>query len=894
MLRRRAWRGAEEREGRTACARGDGPRRRIGVRARPRVDGRRCRQAWHRRRERRAGLSDRRHPGREAHARRPPRSRRAGEARRPPRRPDLPRRQRRDAATVSAAAARAQRAVTVFTNRAAPLSTRGYSQRIPTSGYGYLTTRDGTKLAIDVHTPGHGQRAVPDARRIRRLRLRGSRPGPDSGIAQVANLLGFAVVDVNMRGTGCSGGAFDYFERLQGLDGYDIIETVARQPWVLHHKVGMMGISYGGISQLFVAATDPPHLAAIAPLSVIDDSATTLYPGGILNTGFTLPWAAERDHDALPASTTGGQPWVLKEIQGRHDVQGATRRSTPRRSNLVDKIQREPRTTSRRSPIRSARSSSSTRSGCRCIWPASSPTSRPAATAPTSSRTSPARARSGSRSPTASTPTRLIRRRSTAGTTSSSCTWRSEARRCRRGQGERADRSTRRCSGIRRRHAAERSDPVRAELRRRARRLPAAAAGPRPVRQRRRQRRRPGTRCPASSRRSRRFPIPGTQARSWYLGASGHLTDAKPTESRTGDNFTWNKTARPPTDFTGNTDGGAGRLWNATPPYHWTQNPAGTAVSYVSAPLAREPRCLGGGRGPGVDQVRDAGRRSPGDGHRGPPRRQGDVCPERLAAGERAQARPAGSSLLAPAPDIPPRRRRAAAKRHVHRRHGPALLRGPRLPQGLARSGSSSPRPSGDNPIWAFRNTVPSSGTDKIFIAPLAVDAVTARAPGRARRVRADRRCRRARACAASRAGRTCRPLWRRRSAQKSPHAGRSGSAGLGRRPDEDLVDVDVRRLRDREHHRPRDVVGVRGAPVTGLSKNGVSTMPGSISVTRTPVSPSSWRSALAHPGDRPLRRRVQRSRQRAAAGDRAGQQEMAAGLAASHGSVARIVSAAP
>ena len=30
---------------------------------------------------------------------------------------------------------------------------------------------------------------------------------PDSGIAIVANLMGFAVVDVNMRGTGCSGGS---------------------------------------------------------------------------------------------------------------------------------------------------------------------------------------------------------------------------------------------------------------------------------------------------------------------------------------------------------------------------------------------------------------------------------------------------------------------------------------------------------------------------------------------------------------------------------------------------------------------------------------------------------------------------------------------------------------
>ena len=103
--------------------------------------------------------------------------------------------------------------------------------------------------------------------------------------------MGFTVVDVNMRGTGCSGGAFDFFEPLQSLDGYDVIETIARQPWVLHHKVGMMGISYGGISQLFTAQTQPPSLAAIAPLSVIDATQTTLYPGGILNTGFAVTWA---------------------------------------------------------------------------------------------------------------------------------------------------------------------------------------------------------------------------------------------------------------------------------------------------------------------------------------------------------------------------------------------------------------------------------------------------------------------------------------------------------------------------------------------------------------------------------------------------------------------------
>ncbi|MGH2928776.1 MAG: CocE/NonD family hydrolase, partial [Solirubrobacteraceae bacterium] len=196
-----------------------------------------------------------------------------------------------------------------------PTSTRIYDQRLPAGGYGYLRTRDGTLLAIDVRLPGPAADG-PYPTLVEYAGYGYADPaGPDSGIAPIANLLGFAVVDVNMRGTGCSGGSFDYFERLQSLDGYDAIETVARQPWVLHHRVGMLGISYGGISQLFVAATDPPHLAAITPLSVIDNTATTLYPGGILNTGFALAWGEQRARDALPASPTGGQRWALARIR---------------------------------------------------------------------------------------------------------------------------------------------------------------------------------------------------------------------------------------------------------------------------------------------------------------------------------------------------------------------------------------------------------------------------------------------------------------------------------------------------------------------------------------------------------------------------------------------------
>ncbi len=51
-------------------------------------------------------------------------------------------------------------------------------------------------------------------------------------------------------------------------------------PWVKGNKVGMVGLSYSGITQLYVASTQPPSLAAITPLSVIGDSWQMAWPGG--------------------------------------------------------------------------------------------------------------------------------------------------------------------------------------------------------------------------------------------------------------------------------------------------------------------------------------------------------------------------------------------------------------------------------------------------------------------------------------------------------------------------------------------------------------------------------------------------------------------------------------
>ncbi len=167
------------------------------------------------------------------------------------------------------------------------------------SGFNFITTRDGTTLSANVRLPGPAANG-PYPTVVEYSGYDPSNPA-ETTFPRLFNLLGFAYVGVNIRGTGCSGGSFLPFEPVQSLDGYDAIETIAAQSWAKFHKVGMVGISYPGISQLYAARYQPPHLAAISPLSVLDDSyRATLWPGGILNTGFAVPWASQRFTQAKP------------------------------------------------------------------------------------------------------------------------------------------------------------------------------------------------------------------------------------------------------------------------------------------------------------------------------------------------------------------------------------------------------------------------------------------------------------------------------------------------------------------------------------------------------------------------------------------------------------------
>jgi uncharacterized protein len=207
---------------------------------------------------------------------------------------------------------------------------RFYSDQHLANGYQYIKTRDGTTLSAYVTFP-KGDPPYPTV--VSYSGYEPSRPGemlgdgslsglcdglpvicdaPNDPSALISALFGYATVNVNIRGTGCSGGAFDFFETMQLLDGYDVIETVAAQDWVMNGKVGMVGLSYPGITQLFVATTKPPHLAAIAPFSVIGSAHTTMLPGGILNDGFATAWITNVISKAKPY----GQGWEQGMVDG--------------------------------------------------------------------------------------------------------------------------------------------------------------------------------------------------------------------------------------------------------------------------------------------------------------------------------------------------------------------------------------------------------------------------------------------------------------------------------------------------------------------------------------------------------------------------------------------------
>ena len=122
---------------------------------------------------------------------------------------------------------------------------------------------------------------------------------------------GYAVIGLNMRGTHCSGGYFDYFEPRQALDGKEAVEYLTGYAAAdvyeayprdarLGDRLAMVGKSYPGITQLFVAAQQPQGLVAIVPGHVFGDLYRDVpFPGGILNATFAGAWSGQRAAETM-------------------------------------------------------------------------------------------------------------------------------------------------------------------------------------------------------------------------------------------------------------------------------------------------------------------------------------------------------------------------------------------------------------------------------------------------------------------------------------------------------------------------------------------------------------------------------------------------------------------
>jgi uncharacterized protein len=603
--------------------------------------------------------------------------------------------------------------VAVMSDRSAPPSPAIYDQTLPAGGYGYLTTRDGTSLAIDVRLPGPAD-AGPYPTVVEYSGYGYADPaGAQSGISPILNLLGYAVVDVNMRGTGCSGGAFDYFEKLQSLDGYDVVETAARQPWVLGGRVGMIGVSYGGISQLFVGSTDPPHLAAITPLSVIDNTATTLYPGGILNTGFAVQWAEDRVHDAKPASPTDGQRWAYKRIQDGDAICKANQTLHTAAADLISKIQRNryyrPRVANPLSPatfvnrihvpvfLACQLNDEQTGPHCPNLADRFTGTTRKWFTFTNGlhiDSLDPATFQrwfdflelyvAGRRPqlPPGTAATAPILYQTVMGV-----------------------------PGVTLPHDPIQDEPSFDAARRAFEAQPSVrvmfdngAGGS------------PGAPYAGFERFFSRFPIPGTRPLSLFLGAQGTLRGKPQGKGRKGgsDSFTWNKAARPADDFAG-TDTGSGDLWTAHPTYDWRQPPPGTAASYVSAPLRSDTAVIGAGalhawirsKTPDVDlqvtvsEVRPDGQES-------------YVQSGWLRAGLR-RLDPRKSTLLDPVLSLRREDYAKLPKRRFTKLIVPLYYEGHMYRAG-SRIRVTITAPSGDQPVWSFAETAPPN-LDRVTVA---------------------------------------------------------------------------------------------------------------------------------------------------------------------------------
>src|SRR5215467_258778 len=151
-----------------------------------------------------------------------------------------------------------------------------------------MKTRDGVTLYSDIYRPRVDGKFPVILMRTPYDKSVGWASAPAYQIATH----GYVVIVQDVRGRYTSEGEW-YTFRHESDDGYDAVEWAAMLPYS-NGKVGMIGGSYVGATQMLAAIAHPPHLAGICPVvtaSNYHDGWT--YQGGALEQWFDQNWATQ-------------------------------------------------------------------------------------------------------------------------------------------------------------------------------------------------------------------------------------------------------------------------------------------------------------------------------------------------------------------------------------------------------------------------------------------------------------------------------------------------------------------------------------------------------------------------------------------------------------------------
>jgi uncharacterized protein len=193
-----------------------------------------------------------------------------------------------------------------------------------------VPARDGARLAADLHRlPGDARRPV--------LLIRtpyGKQGYHDEPLVAHAVERGYAVVAQDVRGRYASDGVFDPY-RHEGVDGFDTIEWLARQPWATG-RIATAGLSYPGAAQWLAAIEAPPHLVCAFPAMCFSSGRQFFYCNGAFDLSW-LPWTAINiapDDRRRRGVTTG--PQTVKEAREWWQANGrAALRRVPLRDQPI-------------------------------------------------------------------------------------------------------------------------------------------------------------------------------------------------------------------------------------------------------------------------------------------------------------------------------------------------------------------------------------------------------------------------------------------------------------------------------------------------------------------------------------------------------------------------------